>query len=752
MSMDLPPMDAPPQRGAGDNQFRFVLNVLTEHWKMLVLGVLAGMMLLGAVSLLRMETQTTLFTASASVDVIPSQSETVGLSGMAGFLSSPNASQLCARTSKRDLAEEVAHQLVQKDIGRRGPFSRYATPSERKTLADLIEGRLALDPYDSLRQVHIVVSNCPTEEEAIDIAEFAARNFLIRNQQLDLELGRDRHAYIAQELEQMRQQVKEAENKEWDYKQKMGFRSTGSAVDNMTQMETELEKLSATGKETVAKLEELDAALEENLRQLPESLDQVSESSIDMLFAKLDKLHEENLILSAEYQPTADQMEWIGIEIEDQQTAIKEALARLNSGGAGGSSVWRKRQEIYQQRLLLSTQLATGEVRMASLRRRLEDLIPKLPELANENRAFRELEQETERYRKSFQLLHDKEWNFRVALRRGGSRVERNAPVTSAPVTSGMTPRASLNMSMFMGGLLGFICAFAFAMALEVNDTSIRNIEDVNQYIGLEVLGTIPKMRFGRPRGGRRRRATYVTTVDEEQVDACIVTQHDPKSPISEAYRTLRTNYQFTVLQQKPKSLMVTSAVPGEGKTTTGVNLAVTMADRGIRVLIVDTDLRRPNVHRVLRMERGPGLADVLREGLDLRSVIRSTRVENLWIISSGRVPPNPSELIGSESMSHVIKELSADFDLIICDAPSVLVVTDPVLLATHVDTCLMVVSTNNARRETVIRAKKLLETAKVNVVGVVVNGLETTRRHYYYYYYYYDDGAPVRRKWYHFY
>jgi capsular exopolysaccharide synthesis family protein len=164
---------------------------------------------------------------------------------------------------------------------------------------------------------------------------------------------------------------------------------------------------------------------------------------------------------------------------------------------------------------------------------------------------------------------------------------------------------------------------------------------------------------------------------------------------------------------------------------------------------VVDTDLRRPNVHRVLRMERGPGLADVLREGLDLDMVIRPTRVENLWVISAGRVPPNPSELIGSERMAEVMHTLRGQFDLVICDAPSVLVVTDPVLLATKIDTCLLVCAAGFARRETVSRASKLLSTAKGRIAGVVLNNLETTRRNYYYYYYYYEEGGgAVRRKW----
>jgi capsular exopolysaccharide synthesis family protein len=390
------------------------------------------------------------------------------------------------------------------------------------------------------------------------------------------------------------------------------------------------------------------------------------------------------------------------------------------------------------------------DIRMAALQRMLDELMPKIPELANKNMEYERLEKDAGQIREQFNKLREKEFDIRTALSRESGQVERHESVIASAVPiRGASVRMWVNF--IIGGLVGFVVGFGLAVMIEIMDTSIRSIEDVSNYIGLEVIGTIPKMRFGKPHGGRRRRGTYVAAADESQIDACIVTQHDPKSPVSEAYRTLRTNFQFATIKRKPRTVMVTSAVPGEGKTTTAVNMAVTMADRGMRVLLVDTDLRRPNVHRVLRVERGPGLADVLREGADLTTVMRETRVENLWIVSSGRVPPNPSELIASERMQRLIERLGGEFDLVICDAPSILVVTDPVLLATHVDSVVLVVSANNARRETVLRACKLLQTANASVAGVVLNGVEATRRHYYYYYYYYEDNdGRNQRRWYH--
>jgi len=515
-------------------------------------------------------------------------------------------------------------------------------------------------------------------------------------------------------------------------------------------MYEELNEKTALKDEIAARLAQIAAELEVNRQLLPEALDNLNDSVVNELLVELDDLLKDKLQMSVVYQPAFEGLQVLQDEVVEKKQEILEAVRLLDEGMGGAGNVWGQRQTLYRQEMELSLELTATEIRLAALQKTLEEMIPKIPELANKNYEYEKLAQEARHIRTRFDELRVREFDIRTALSRSSGQVERHNAVTLEPFMPPIRPIQTW-LNFVIGGILGFIVGFCLALMWEMMDTSIRNIEDVTDYIGLEVIGTIPKMRFGKPKGGRRHRGTYVATVDEDQIDACIVTQHDPKSPISEAYRTLRTNFQFATIQLKPKTVMVTSAVPGEGKTTTAVNMAVTMADRGIRVLIVDTDLRRPNVHRVLKMERGPGLTDIVREGLDPQRVIRATSVENLWVVSSGRVPPNPSELAGSERMGSVIKHLGQQFDLVICDAPSILVVTDPVLLATHVDTVVLVVSANNARRETIQRSCKLLQTANAHISGVVLNGLEVTRRHYYYYYYYYDNAASRgERRWYH--
>jgi len=733
-----------------ENQFRFLWNIFSERWALLLFSTLLGAASFGGLTWMTHKTTPTLYQATGMLIIKPTEYSQLAPRS-AGSPMKLQAATL-VKTSEAAVAEEVARALIQRDIATGGLRSDVATDEEFKVEAQRIVGKIKFSTSkDNSDQIEIHVQGCETAQEAEDIAEYATRVFMEMNRQVHMEDVREKHDFIKEHIQKLRGDLSAAEEARLAFKKEHGFRAYETVDQELARMERALSESESTRETVKQKLAELDKELELAAEQFSESLNQPSDNMVTGLFAELDGLLEEKMSLSAIYQPTWPRLQELEEEIAETQGLIMEAERQKSIGIPGGSDIWTKRKAIYQQQIDLRLQLTGLEIRANAIKKERDELLPQVPELVNLKMSSEELTREVDNIEQKLNEASDKELEIRANIEHGLGSVERTASVISGIPTPGKGSGKQSWINFAIGGLVGLVLSFGLAMMIEFNDTSIRSIEDVNEYIGLEVIGTIPRMRFGRPRGGRRRRATYVSTVDEEQIDSCIVTQHDPKSPISEAYRTLRTNFQFATIKLKPKTVMVTSAVPGEGKTTTAVNLAVTMADRGMRVLIVDTDLRRPNVHRVLRMERGPGLADVLREGLDPKSVIRPTRIENLWIISSGRVPPNPSELIGSDHMAALMGQLGDEFDLVICDAPSVLVVTDPVLLATHVDTCMMVVSTNNARRETVVRAKKLLTTAQVDVAGVVVNGLETTRRHYYYYYYYYDDGSQGRRKWYHF-
>lgn len=229
-----------------------------------------------------------------------------------------------------------------------------------------------------------------------------------------------------------------------------------------------------------------------------------------------------------------------------------------------------------------------------------------------------------------------------------------------------------------------------------------------------------------------------------------LIAHTDPKSPISEAYRTLRTNIQFSSLDKPLKTLVVTSSGPGEGKTTTTINIAITMAQSGSRVLLIDADLRKPKLHKIFKVSNQIGLTNILVNQLDYTEVVLSTYIERLTILPSGVIPPNPSELLASNKMKMFLEKVKKDYDFVLIDTPPAAVVTDASVLSTIVDGTLLVCASGQVPIEGALRAKSLLENVNANIVGVVLNKLPINQRNYsqyYYYTYYEEDNKKEKRK-----
>lgn len=211
-----------------------------------------------------------------------------------------------------------------------------------------------------------------------------------------------------------------------------------------------------------------------------------------------------------------------------------------------------------------------------------------------------------------------------------------------------------------------------------------------------------------------------------------LISHFNPKSPIAEAYRQLRTNIQFSSLDNPVRTLLVTSTGPEEGKTTTLANLAVTMAQTGSRVTLVDCDLRKPSLHDLFGVAAEPGLTNVLLGSDEIP--YRECGIENLRILTAGPLPPNPSEMLGSRRMGDVIVRLKSEADYVLFDTPPVVIVTDAAVLATRVDGTLLVVSAGRTRRELAQRAKNLLEKVNAPLLGVVLNNVKYEPKIHHYY------------------
>jgi len=210
-------------------------------------------------------------------------------------------------------------------------------------------------------------------------------------------------------------------------------------------------------------------------------------------------------------------------------------------------------------------------------------------------------------------------------------------------------------------------------------------------------------------------------------LEESLITLTDPRSPVAEAFRTLRTNLEFSSLDNPIKTLLVTSPGPGEGKSTTLANLAITAAQAEKKVYLVDCDLRRPTLHQLFGVSNEVGLTNMIRdETLRDSPPLQETKAPGLWLIPSGPLPPNPSELLGSKRMEEIIARLKGQADLVLFDAPPSNIVTDAAVLASKVDGVLLVFSAGRTKREHAQRAKALMEKVNARLVGVVLNNVRT--------------------------
>ena len=744
MSQHLPTLE---QTDASQdaNRGRFVIEILTRHWLLIaacsVVCAVAG----ATVGAIMHRAQHEYL---AETDLVIKQTfwESPALRDLGGnAFGKVTPTDLVNRLDMSALTRDITRALIQSDIAHGRHGGQITDEAELDSRSAGLQRVLSIVPYDEKGLLRVQSRSVKSTEDAIRIADFTALALVDHTQFQRADQQRQAYEVVQQQLDDLRSDLDIADGKQWDFREEMGFVTHEQAWEDIESKDMQLVEAMAMKDEIRAQLAELDRDLESNAKSIPGALGNVTEGVVKGLLEDLDALRQQELEMSVVWKSGYPDLDHIQEDMSEKKEAVLTAIGEL-SGGAGGSSLWQQRQNLYRQKVALKSQLTTLDIRAASLDKMIAKRLEDLPELSDKSFEYEQLSHESTQIRLQFGKLLEKEFELRTALRRGMATVERRNAAVALPVVTGRA--APIRANSIVGLFIGLALSIGYAMVREMNDTSIKSAADLRTYIGLEDIGTIPDMWAGRGRHSLKgRRSKGLNAAEQDPVSACIVTQHDPKSPVAEAYRSLRTNFQFATLRKASKTVMITSSLPGEGKTTTAVNFAVTMSDLGKRVVIVDTDLRRPNVHRALSMKRGPGLADVLQHEANLSDVLLPTQSENLWMISSGRVPPNPSELINSETMAQVMKELKKTFDVVVCDAPSALVVTDPVILATHVDSIILVISANRTRRETVLRAKKIIETANPRIVGAVLNGLKASSGQHHYYYYYYDERSEKGRR-----
>ena len=319
------------------------------------------------------------------------------------------------------------------------------------------------------------------------------------------------------------------------------------------------------------------------------------------------------------------------------------------------------------------------------------------------------LESELAQYRQSYTSLLQSYEALRVAEVQSVSNVVPVEPAT--PPEKPIRPRTLLNT--LLAAVVGGMLAVGVVFLIEYLDDTVKTAEDVRRTLGLPVIGTIARMN--------------------ESKDGGIRVAKEPRSPVAEAFRSLRTNIQFASVDRPLRTLLITSPGPQEGKTTISTNLAAVITQGGKRVILVDADLRRPRVHKVLGLPNRVGLVDLfVRTPLALDGALQATEVDGLQVILSGDPPANAVELLGTDRMDQILDMVASGADMVIVDAPPVAVVADAMVLSARVDGVILVLQPKSTRLEVASQAVAQLRVAGANVIGVVFNNVPLKQAGYY--------------------
>jgi succinoglycan biosynthesis transport protein ExoP len=427
--------------------------------------------------------------------------------------------------------------------------------------------------------------------------------------------------------------------------------------------------------------------------------------------------------LNTQFGPAYPRLAQINNQLKEIDTQIQREMKKITSKVRGQYMTALQRENMLRDALERQKQEAN-----------------KLNESAIE---YNMLKRDAETYRTLYEGIQQKlkEAGVSAGLKSNNFRIIDAARAPMGPIEPNI-PR-----NLLFAFVLGSATGVGLAFLLEGLDNTIRTTDQAAMISGLSPLGMIPLGSKSAREGPNPKRLVIASS--KESVE--LVTQVRPQSQMAESYRALRTSLLLSNLGSPPKVIMVTSALPQEGKTTTSINCAVVLAQKGVRVLLIDADLRRPSIHKTLGLGPRTGLSNVLTGSTTLEQAITRTAVlPNLYVLPAGTPPPNPAELLASANMRDVLNKLSQEYDHVVVDTPPSLSVTDAVVLSPRADAVVLVIRSGQTTKQALRRSRDILAQVNAKVVGVLLNAVDLSSPDYYYYYeyqgkyaQYYQEGKP---------
>jgi polysaccharide biosynthesis transport protein len=571
-------------------------------------------------------------------------------------------------------------------------------------------------------------------------------------QTLDREELQNAVNFIEQQKEAGRRNLDEAERTLQEFKKKSNLtlaQDGSGALKTLSDMEEKLTGIETEKQFAAANL----AAYTRRLAQMessgPSRAGDIESPEVVRFKQEIARLESQRSGLTSMENPDNLEVKAIDGRIEAKKRELIAQLLRSTKpegtpDGDAGMSLWK---EVYERKLTEELNHFVLENRERYYRNLIEDFKRRNPNLMENAIELMRLtrSQTVSENLYTFLLQQGEEAKIKAAAGTGGIRIIDMPVMPTSPVP--VNAKKKLALYLLLGAGLGF----GIIMLVEMLDHSIRSPEDVAEYMHLPVLGQIPmfpalnglstssiKKRIETSRIHdwfvRGRKNPRKPENGETHPERFIISQFKPKDPVVESYRSLRSNLQFASIDHSIRTLMLSSPNPSEGKTVTVANLGIALALQGSTVCIVDADLRKPKQHTVFKLKQHPGLTECLIENTEIMSLIQPSSIDRLSVLTSGKIPPNPAEVLGSRKMQEVIAELSERFDFTIFDTPPVLAVTDPVILASRLDGVILVIKHESTNRLAAAEMVESLRKANSRLYGVVINQVVRRRGYGYYY------------------
>jgi len=418
-------------------------------------------------------------------------------------------------------------------------------------------------------------------------------------------------------------------------------------------------------------------------------------------------------------------------EMKSKLTTITESLIL---SGWSEEDPFAASQEIFNRIVEQEVEVHSSRSRAQEYKKLVEQMSRRLTDLPEQTLQYARLERDLRLNENLYLTMKQKYEESRITEAGQMGKVRILDP---ALLSEKIKP--NFKMNLMVGVILGIGLGIGYAFLREFLDNTVKAVEHLESK-GLTILGIIPDMQGANPRNSIKN----IPSPSKGGTDfkRRLITYEDPKSPVSESYRSLRTNVVYASADKKIKSLLISSSQPGEGKSTTAANLAIAFAQLRKKTLIVDGDLRKPVQHNVFGLPRSPGLSEFLIGDVsDVSSLIHPTKIENLFILTAGGLPPNPSELLGSAIMSRLVDQLEKEWDMVVIDSPPIIAVTDASMISGEIDAIALVVKAGHTEKSAVDRAMDTIRNVKAPLIGAILNGAnqESLGGKYAYYYSYYN-------------